>query len=174
MQTPAEIERIAREQFNMVFPGEQVYDVGAAAATPTTTTDDRSLTAFRRLGGRAPAADSDVAALTELLGRAPRGAFEVVVRDADGRAGRDPQRAAARRRHADADALLARRPATSSLQVSRLEVGRRRARGGGRGRSPTSCWRAHERYAAERDAALPAIARRSAAARRRRRHAHAA
>jgi cell division protein FtsB len=38
LQSPAEIERIAREQFNMVFPGEQVYKVLPAPAAPTTTT----------------------------------------------------------------------------------------------------------------------------------------
>ena len=32
MQMPAEIERMAREQFHRVFPGEQVYDV---VGTPT-------------------------------------------------------------------------------------------------------------------------------------------
>src|SRR4051812_43232539 len=32
-----------------------------------------------------PATDADVAALTELLGRPPRAAFEIVVRDGDGR-----------------------------------------------------------------------------------------
>ena len=27
LQTPSEIERLAREQFNMVLPGEQAYNV---------------------------------------------------------------------------------------------------------------------------------------------------
>ena len=37
LQSPDEIERIAREQFNMVFPGEQVYKVMPAPASTTTT-----------------------------------------------------------------------------------------------------------------------------------------
>ena len=70
-------------------------------------------------------------------------------------AGRDPQPAAARRRHADAHALLAGRRA-------RAPVGRRassppaacaRPR---RPSTPPSSPQAHERYAAERDAAVPA------------------
>ncbi len=36
LQTPAEIERVAREQFNMAKPGEQVYHVLPAASTTTT------------------------------------------------------------------------------------------------------------------------------------------
>jgi len=40
LQTPAEIERLARSQFNMVFPGEQAYNVvpprGVASTTTTT------------------------------------------------------------------------------------------------------------------------------------------
>ena len=38
LQTPAEIERMAREQFHRVFPGEQVYDVVPGSAPPGTTT----------------------------------------------------------------------------------------------------------------------------------------
>ncbi len=38
LQSPDETERIAREQFNMVFPGEQVYKVLPAPAATTTTT----------------------------------------------------------------------------------------------------------------------------------------
>jgi cell division protein FtsB len=38
LQSPDEIERIAREQFNMVFPGEQVYKVLPAPAASRTTT----------------------------------------------------------------------------------------------------------------------------------------
>jgi cell division protein FtsL len=37
LQSPDEVERIAREQFNMVFPGEQVYKVMPAPASTTTT-----------------------------------------------------------------------------------------------------------------------------------------
>ena len=36
LQTPAEIERMAREQFHMVFPGEQAFNVSPAATTTTT------------------------------------------------------------------------------------------------------------------------------------------
>ena len=38
LQTDAEIERLARSQFNMVFPGEQAYNVVPLAGTATTTT----------------------------------------------------------------------------------------------------------------------------------------
>jgi len=37
LQTPAEIERLAREQFNMVLPHEQAYTVLSSDATTTTT-----------------------------------------------------------------------------------------------------------------------------------------
>ncbi|HEV7523696.1 MAG TPA: septum formation initiator family protein [Acidimicrobiia bacterium] len=37
LQTPAEIERMAREQFHRVFPGEQVYDVVPSGSTPPGT-----------------------------------------------------------------------------------------------------------------------------------------
>ena len=35
LQTPSEIERLAREQFNMVLPGEQAYTVLSSKPTPT-------------------------------------------------------------------------------------------------------------------------------------------
>jgi len=38
LQSPDEIQRIARQQFNMVFPGEQVYKVLPAPEASTTTT----------------------------------------------------------------------------------------------------------------------------------------
>ena len=38
LQSPEEIERIARGQFNMVYPGEQAYKVLPAAGPSTTTT----------------------------------------------------------------------------------------------------------------------------------------
>ncbi len=42
LKTRSEIERLAREQFNMVMPGEQAYDVveapGSDSDTTTTTT----------------------------------------------------------------------------------------------------------------------------------------
>jgi cell division protein FtsL len=37
LQTKAAIERMAREQFHMGYPGEQVYDVVPGAATPSGT-----------------------------------------------------------------------------------------------------------------------------------------
>jgi cell division protein FtsB len=37
LQQPTEVERRARELYNMVFPGEQVYRVMPAPATTTTT-----------------------------------------------------------------------------------------------------------------------------------------
>ena len=38
LQTPSEIERLARAQFNMVFPGEDAYNVVPPRGTATTTT----------------------------------------------------------------------------------------------------------------------------------------
>jgi cell division protein FtsB len=38
LKTPSEIERLAREQFNMVLPGEQAYNVVETPASPTDTT----------------------------------------------------------------------------------------------------------------------------------------
>ena len=68
---------------------------------------------------------------------------------------RDPQRAAARRRHADAHPLLAGRPGRGRRRSSRLEAagGVRRAEAEV---DPVALADAHGRYAAERDAALPA------------------
>ncbi len=37
LQTPAAIERMAREQFHLVFPGEKVYDLVPGPATPSGT-----------------------------------------------------------------------------------------------------------------------------------------
>jgi len=37
LKTPAEIERLARSQFNMVFPGEQAYNVVPLKGSATTT-----------------------------------------------------------------------------------------------------------------------------------------
>jgi cell division protein FtsB len=37
LQTPAAIERMAREQFHYVKPGEQVYDVVPIESTPSAT-----------------------------------------------------------------------------------------------------------------------------------------
>ena len=38
LQTPAAVERMAREQFHMVFPGEHVYNVMPGTGPTTTTT----------------------------------------------------------------------------------------------------------------------------------------
>ncbi len=38
LQSPAETERIARQQYNMVLPGEQVYRVMPAATNSSSTT----------------------------------------------------------------------------------------------------------------------------------------
>ena len=100
-----------------------------------------------------PATDSDIAALTVLLGREPRGDFEIVVRD-----------------DAGAPVVIRNSPLLDDgtpmptrywlvdpelvLQVARLE-----SAGGVRAAEAdvddAELARAHERYAAERDAALP-------------------
>ena len=125
--------------------------------------------AFRRLGRGMPATDSDVEALTVLLGRAPRGAFEVVVRDAAGEPVvirnapllDDGTPMPTRYWLVDPDARDARLAA---------RVDRRRARRRGRGRRR----RAARRARAVRGRARRGAARRPrgpASARRRRRHA---
>jgi cell division protein FtsB len=38
LKTPSEIERLAREQFNLIRPGEQAYNVVVAPASPSVTT----------------------------------------------------------------------------------------------------------------------------------------
>ncbi len=101
-----------------------------------------------------PAAESDVAALTVLLGRAPRGAFDVAVRDAAG-----------------APVVIRNSPLledgtpmpTRYWLVDRLLVTRvARIESGGGVRAAEAAvdgdelLRAHERYASERDAAIPA------------------
>ena len=94
----AEVERMAREQFGMGVPGRAGLHIVSRSTTPPgrpTTTVPRSLVTELRFPSRSfvsrcgvPTADqataADVAALTELLGRAPRAGFEVVVRGADG------------------------------------------------------------------------------------------
>ena len=39
LQTPSEIQKLARSQFNMVFPGEEAYNVVPPDGAPTTTTE---------------------------------------------------------------------------------------------------------------------------------------
>ncbi len=101
-----------------------------------------------------PVTESDVAALTVLLGRAPRGAFDIVVRDA-----------------ADEPMVIRNSPLLDdgtpmptrfwlvdpalSTRVARIE-----SAGGVRAAEAAvdaeELQRAHDRYAAERDAAIPA------------------
>jgi uncharacterized protein len=102
----------------------------------------------------APASPEEVAAVTELLGRAPQGDFDVVVRAADG-----------------SPLVIRNHPLlhdgtpmpTRYWLVGRREreaVGRLEAAGGVRQAEadvdPDDLRRAHEAYAAERDAQLPA------------------
>ena len=106
----------------------------------------------------------------ELLGREPAGRFDVVVRDDDGRTGGHPQPPAARRRHPDADSLLAGRPRRGHRgQPARGRRRRSCGRGGGRrrrarGRARPLRGRTRRRRAARsrssgRPAASPAPAR---------------
>lgn len=101
-----------------------------------------------------PVTESDVAALTVLLGRAPRGDFEIVVRDAAG--------APMVIRNAplldDGTPMPTRFWLVDPALVSR--VARVESAGGVRAAEAAvdadELQRAHDRYAAERDAALPA------------------
>ena len=111
LSTDAEIERLAREQYGLVKPGEQPVRASCPRRTTTAppTTAAAACRPLRRLPGGVAAAAADVAALTELLGRAPQADFEVVVRDADGAPVVIRNAPFTARRHADADPLLARR-----------------------------------------------------------------
>jgi len=101
-----------------------------------------------------PVTESDVAALTVLLGRAPRGAFEIVVRDAAG----EPVVIRNSPLLDDGTPMPTRfwlvDPALST-RVARIE-----SAGGVRAAEAAvdadELQRAHDRYAAERDAAIPA------------------
>ena len=101
-----------------------------------------------------PATDSDIAALTALLGRVPRGGFEVVVRDDAG--------APVVIRNAplldDGTPMPTRFWLVDSNLVTR--VSRIESTGGVRAAEAAvdgaELARAHARYAAERDAAVPA------------------
>jgi len=101
-----------------------------------------------------PAADTDLVALTALLGRVPRGAFEVAVRDAAG--------APVVIRNAplldDGTPMPTRYWLVDRVLVTR--VARIESAGGVRAAEaavePAELLRAHARYASERDAALPA------------------
>ena len=111
----------------------------------------------------------DVAAVAALLGRRPEGDFEVVVRDADG-----------------APVVIRNAPLLDDgtpMPTRYWLVGRARAPAGRAGsRPPAGCDRAeaevdpdelaaaHARYAAERDAAIPADHDRAPPIGRRRRH----
>lgn len=101
-----------------------------------------------------PPADEDVAALTELLGREPRAEFEVVVRAADG--------APVVIRNApllDDGTPMPTRYWLVDREVS-MRVARLESSGGVRAAEaavdPADVAAAHERYARERDAAVPA------------------
>ena len=86
---PREVERLARELYGMVRPGEQAYAAVPGAADDHHH-DDRprrrhpvaAATRSRTLA-RMPEPD-DVARVTALLGRVPRAEFTVAVRDAAG------------------------------------------------------------------------------------------
>ena len=153
----AEIERLARSQFNMVFARRAgVHRRPAPRVRPTTTT--RSL----KHGGHAPVASAACRPPTPTSRRSPTcsDANHAATSTSScatvrGAPGRDPQRAAARRRHADADPILAGRPRPRDAGVA-ARVGRWRPRPRRPRSTPTQLGRAHERYAAERDAALPA------------------
>ncbi len=101
-----------------------------------------------------PVTEADVAALTVLLGRAPRGAFEIVVRDAAG----EPVVIRNSPLLDDGTPMPTRfwlvDPALST-RVARIE-----SAGGVRAAEAAvdaeELQRAHDRYAAERDAAMPA------------------
>jgi hypothetical protein len=101
-----------------------------------------------------PVTESDVAALTVLLGRAPRGDFEIVVRDAAG----------APMVIRNAPLLDDGTPMPTRFWLVDPELVTRVARvesaGGVRAAEAAvdadELQRAHDRYAAERDAALPA------------------
>ncbi len=101
----------------------------------------------------ADAAEADRAAVAELLGRPPQGAFEVVVRDASG----------APRVIRNAPMLDDGTPMPTRYWLigprDRLLVGRLEGAGGVRRAEaevdPDALQAAHDRYAAERDAQLP-------------------
>ena len=98
--------------------------------------------------------DEDLAAVTELLGRPPQGAFEVVVRDADGR----PVVIRNSPLMDDGTPMPTRYWLVDS-ELRRVVSGLESA-GGVRAAEaavdPDELARAHARHAAERDAALPA------------------
>ena len=101
-----------------------------------------------------PATDSDIATLTALLGRAPRGAFEIAVRDAAGA----PVVIRNSPLLEDGTPMPTRFWLVDRVLVTR--VARIESAGGVRAAEAAvdadELSRAHERYAHERDAALPA------------------
>ena len=101
-----------------------------------------------------PATDSDIATLTALLGRAPRGSFEVAVRDAAGA----PVVIRNSPLLEDGTPMPTRFWLVDRVLVTR--VARIESAGGVRAAEAAvdadELARAHERYACERDAALPA------------------
>jgi hypothetical protein len=101
-----------------------------------------------------PVTESDVAALTVLLGRAPRGAFEIVVRDAAG----EPAVIRNSPLLDDGTPMPTRFWLVDPLLATR--VARLESAGGVRASEAAvdadALQSAHDRYAAERDAAIPA------------------
>jgi hypothetical protein len=101
-----------------------------------------------------PVTDADVAALTVLLGRAPRGAFEVVVRDPAG----EPMVIRNSPLLDDGTPMPTRFWLVDPTLVTR--VARVESAGGVRAAEAAvdadELQSAHDRYAAERDAAIPA------------------
>jgi len=101
-----------------------------------------------------PVTESDVAALTVLLGRAPRGAFEIVVRGAEG----EPIVIRNSPLLDDGTPMPTRFWLVDPALVTRVA----RVESGGGVRAAEAAvdadelQRAHDRYAAERDAAVPA------------------
>ena len=138
------VERLASDSTDMLQPGEQLQAAGRGRADrapavrrcvrpgepPYVLVPDRRRRA-RPCRDRPPTTGPYARAVAAAdcrrgarpaRARARRPAFDVVVRDDDGRPGRDPQRAVARRRHADADPLLARATRRSRCGVARLEA----------------------------------------------------
>ena len=155
----AEIERLAREDYGLVQAGRDAVRDRARADHDHRAADDRAATERTPPArpvdcGRWPPPTTSPRS-PRCSGGSPRADFEVVVRDADGAPVVIRNAPFTARRHADAHALLAGRP--------RAEPSRSRG-----SRPPAACApprprstpralaAAHDAYAAERDAAIPA------------------
>ena len=134
LSTDSEIERLARQKYGLVKPGETpVRDPPRAHRRRTAPPAHAARCRDRSVDcGAWPAAPADVAALTERLGRAPQADFDVVVRDAAGAPVVVRNAPVHPRRHADAHALLAGRsrpqPADLRLEAAGGVRGGRRPR----------------------------------------------